>query len=357
MSIERKIAELLAESQKLQELKTINGQDPDGEASEGSNGTSAKATIKEKSNKQVSSDTNVDGDNDDNDRNNNFAPPAAGTSKDQSKAGQGGAGSEPQPSVKDPVAGQYKAAGAKIDITPGGVSHGMAEDVAALVDGEDLSEEFKEKAATIFEAAVTSRIKTELVKIQEQYDAQLVEEFVKIKEELVEKVDGYLGYITEQWMKQNELALESGIKAELAESFIDGIKRVFEEHYVDVPAEKYDVLGSLEEQVSELGSKLNDSVNANIEMSKQIAEMKRAEIVSGLCEGLTDTEAEKFKGLAAEIVSEDADTLQGKLQLIRESYFKKSSPVAKDVDTEVSTDEQMINESVAHYASAIKKLR
>jgi hypothetical protein len=357
MSIERKIAELLAESQKLQELKAINGQDPDGEASEGSNNTSAKATIKEKSNKQVSSDTDVDGDNDDNDRNNNFAPPAPGTSKDTSRSGQGGAGSEPQPSVKDPVAGQYKATGAKIDITPGGVSHGMAEDVAALVDGEDLSEEFKEKAATIFEAAVTSRIKTELVKIQEQYDAQLVEEFVKIKEELVEKVDGYLGYITEQWMKQNELALESGIKAELAESFIDGIKRVFEEHYVDVPAEKYDVLGSLEEQVSELGSKLNDSVNANIEMSKQIAEMKRAEIVSGLCEGLTDTEAEKFKGLAAEIVSEDADTLQGKLQLIRESYFKKSSPVAKDVDTQVSTDEQMINESVAHYASAIKKLR
>ena len=357
MSIERKIAELLAESQKLQELKTINGQDPDGAASEGSNGTAAKATIKEKGNTQVSSDTNVDGDNDDNDRNNNYAPPAPGTSKDQSKSGQGGAGSEPQSSVKDPVAGQYKAAGAKTDITPGGVSSGMAEDVAALVDGEDLSEEFKAKAATIFEAAVTSRIKTELVKIQEQYDTQLVEEFVKIKEELVEKVDGYLGYITEQWMKQNELALESGIKAELAESFIDGIKRVFEEHYVDVPAEKYDVLGSLEEQVSELGSKLNDSVNANIEMSKQIAEMKRAEIVSGLCEGLTDTEAEKFKGLAAEIVSEDVDTLQGKLQLIRESYFKKSTPSAKDVDTEVSSNEQMINESVLQYASAIKKLR
>lgn len=360
MSIERKIAELLAESQKLQELKAINGQDPDAAADKSSTSTSAKATIVAKTNGQVSSsDDNGDHDNDDNDRNNDYKPPAAGTTKDTSRAGQGGAGSEPNmvATVKDPVAGMYKAAGAKVDITPGGVNAGMAEDVAALVDGEDLSEEFKAKAATIFEAAVTSRIKTELVKIQEQYDAQLVEEFVKIKEELVEKVDGYLGYITEQWMKQNELALESGIKAELAESFIDGIKRVFEEHYVDVPAEKYDVLGSLEEQVSELGSKLNDSVNANIEMSKQIAEMKRAEIVSGLCEGLTDTEAEKFKGLAAEIISEDTDTLQGKLQLIRESYFKKSSPVAKDVDTQVSTDEQMINESVAHYASAIKKLR
>jgi hypothetical protein len=349
--IENKIAELLAESQKLEELKAINGQDADS----GTGNTSAKATIATKGG-QSKSDTNVDGDNDDNDRNNAMAPPAAGTSKDTSRSGQGGAGSEPQPSVKDPVAGQYKAAGAKVDISPD-ITHGMAEDVAALVDGEDLSEEFKTKAATIFEAAVVSRIKTELVKIQEQYDTQLVEEFVKIKEELVEKVDGYLGYITEQWMKQNELALESGIKAELAESFIDGIKRVFEEHYVDVPAEKYDVLGSLEEQVSELDSKLNDSVNANIEMSKQIAEMKRAEIVSGLCEGLTDTEAEKFKGLAAEIVSEDVDTLQGKLQVIRESYFKKSTPSAKDVDTEVSSNEQMINESVLQYASAIKKLR
>jgi hypothetical protein len=350
--IENKIAELLAESQKLEELKAINGQDADS----GTGNTSAKATIATKGG-QAKSDTNVDGDNDDNDRNNAMAPPAAGTSKDTSRSGQGGAGSEPQPSVKDPVAGQYKAAGAKVDISPD-INHGMAEDVAALVDGEDLSEEFKTKAATIFEAAVVSRIKTELVKIQEQYDTQLVEEFVKIKEELVEKVDGYLGYIAEQWMKQNEIALESGIKSELAESFIDGIKRVFEEHYVDVPSEKYDVLGSLEEQVGELESKLNETVNANIEMSKQIAEMQKGEVIAKLSEGLTVTETEKFESLAKEIVCEDAESYTKKLETIRESYFKQAAPVAKDtvVTGEPSTDEQLISESVAQYASAIRKL-
>jgi hypothetical protein len=357
--IENKIAELLAESQKLEELKAINGQDPDAAADKSSTSTSAKATIVAKTNGQVSSsDDNGDHDNDDNDRNNNFAPPAPGVTKDTSRSGQGGAGSEPQPSVKDPVAGMYKAAGAKVDVSPGGVNAGMAEDVAALVDGEDLSEEFKAKAATIFEAAVVSRIKTELVKIQEQYDTQLVEEFVKIKEELVEKVDGYLGYIAEQWMKQNEIALESGIKSELAESFIDGIKRVFEEHYVDVPAEKYDVLGSLEDQVGELESKLNETVNANIEMSKQIAEMQKGEVIAKLSEGLTVTETEKFESLAKEIVCEDAESYTKKLETIRESYFKQAAPVAKDtvVTGEPSTDEQLISESVAQYASAIRKL-
>lgn len=355
MSIQNKIAELLAESQKLEELKAINGQDPDG----GTGSTPAKATIATKGG-QSKSDTNVDGDNDDNDKANNMNPPAVTTSKDGSKSGQGGNGSQPNEvgSVKDPVAGQYKAAGAKIDTTPGGVNYGMAEDVAALVDGEDLSEEFKAKAATIFEAAVVTRVKAEIAAIQEQYDAQLVEEFVQIKEELIEKVDGYLGYITEQWMKQNELALESGIKSELAESFIDSIKKVFEDHYVDVPAEKYDVLGSLEEQVGELEGKLNETVNANIEMSKQIAEMKRTGIIAELSEGLTDTETEKFSSLASEIVCEDVDTLKSKLQTIRESYFKKSTvSVSQESDTsEPAQSEQMISESVAAYAQAIRKL-
>lgn len=338
MSVEKKIAELLEETKKLQ-AEELNGEVVVEEVEE-LDETAASDTIKTKG------VAGTKGKNPDNERNNDAKPPEPGTSKDTSKAGQGGNGGQSSElPIKDPAT--YKAP--IVDVK---------EDVAALVDGEELSEEFKQKAATIFEAAVVSRIKTELVKIQEQYDEQLVEEFAKIKEELVEKVDGYLGYIAEQWMKQNELALESGIKAELAESFIDGIKKVFEEHYVDVPAEKYDVLGTLEEKVEELEGKLNESVNANIEMTKQIAEMKKGEIIANLSEGLTVTEKDKFNALAAEIVCEDVETYTGKLTTIRESYFKHATPVAKD--TSVSGDpvqsEEMISESISKYASAIKKL-
>jgi hypothetical protein len=310
MSVQKKIAELLAESQDHQTLDE----------------TAASETIKTKA-------PASGGDNEDNKKNQGIEKPAVSTSKDSSKAGSGGAGSQ-----ASEIGGMKQEA------------YDSSADVAALIEGEELSEEFKTKAATIFEAAVVTRVKAEIASIQEAYDAQLVEEFALIKEELVEKVDGYLGYVTEQWMKQNEIALESGIKSELAESFIDSIKKVFEDHYVDVPAEKYDVLGSLGDKVDELESKLNESVNANIEMSKQIAEMERANIVSELSEGLTDTESEKFASLASEIVCEDVDTLQSKLQTIRESYFKApvASATQESDDTDPASSEQMISESVAH---------
>lgn len=318
MSVQKKIAELLAESQDHETLDE----------------TAASETIKTKS------PAAGGGDNEDNKKNQGTEKPAVSASKDTSASAQKGSGQASE-------IGSMKQE-----------AYDSSADVAALIEGEELSEEFKTKAATIFEAAVVTRVKAEIASIQEAYDAQLVEEFALIKEELVEKVDGYLGYVTEQWMKQNEIALESGIKSELAESFIDSIKKVFEDHYVDVPAEKYDVLGSLGDKVDELESKLNESVNANIEMSKQIAEMERANIVSELSEGLTDTESEKFASLASEIVCEDVDTLQSKLQTIRESYFK--APVAsvtqESDDTNPAQSEQMISESVAHYAQAIRKL-
>jgi hypothetical protein len=329
MSVEKKIAELLAESKKLQEQDETIVEESE-ELEEG-----AAETIKAKGS------AGGEGDNADNKRNQGTDKPEVKTSKDSSKAGSGGAAAQ-----ASEIAGMKKEE----------IKYDSSEDVAALVEGEELSEEFKTKAATIFEAAVVTRVKEEISKIQEQYDAQLVEEFVKIKEELVEKVDGYLGYVAEQWIKQNELALESGIKAELAESFIDGMKRVFEEHYVDVPAEKYDILGDLESKVQELEGKLNETVNANIEMTKQIAQMERAGIVAELSDGLTDTEAEKFATLASEIACEDVDSYTKKLQTIRESYFKETKPVAKDSVESGTAKEQVIAESVAQYAQAIAKL-
>lgn len=321
MSVEQKIAELLAESEKLKQDEVIVEDVLEEE------------TLDEATPPKAQGTGQGAGDNPDNKKgmSGENTKPAVTTSK-----------------AKDPAPG---AGAVKEEVTVD-----VSEDVAALISGEELSEEFKTKAATIFEAAVVTRVKAELSKIQEEYDAKLEEEFAQIKEGLVEKVDGYLGYITEQWMKQNEIALESGMRADLAESFINGMKTLFQEHYVDVPAEKYDVLGSLEEQVAELEDKLNESVDANIEMQKKIAEYDRATVVAELTEGLTATEEEKFQTLAAEIVFESVEQYKNKLHTIRESYFTKAAPVAKDtVVTEEAGGQKFISEDIAQYAAAISK--
>jgi hypothetical protein len=234
----------------------------------------------------------------------------------------------------------------------------VSEDVAALTSDDTLSEEFKVKAATIFEAAVISRIKTEVAKIEESYEARLEEETQLAVEGLVEKVDGYLDYVVEQWMKQNELALESGIKSEILENFVSGLKGLFEEHYIDVPEEKYDVLGEMDVKIAELEGKLNESVDANIALNKQVGELKRHEVVAELAAGLTDTESEKFQGLAKEIAFESVEQYKGKLQTIRESYFTKTAKTG-DVKTvvteETGTNQQTLSESIAKYSSFIGK--
>lgn len=201
----------------------------------------------------------------------------------------------------------------------------VTEDVAALTNGEDLSEEFKTKAATIFEAAVITRVKAEVTKLQEEFDNQLAEQVEEIKEGLVEKVDGYLNYVVEQWIAQNEIALESGMKSEILESFVQGLKGVFEEHYIDVPEEKFDVLGDMQEKLEQLESKLNETVATNVDLTKQINEQKHIASVVEAANGLADTDVEKFKGLAEELSYEDADSFKKKLQTIRENYFTNKS--------------------------------
>jgi hypothetical protein len=235
----------------------------------------------------------------------------------------------------------------------------VSEDVAALTSDDTLSEEFKQKAATIFEAAVISRIKTEVAKIEESYEARLEEETQLAVEGLVEKVDGYLDYVVEQWMKNNELALESGIKSEIVENFIGGLKGLFQEHYIDIPEEKYDVLGEMDTKIAELEGKLNETVDVNIQLTKQLGEMKRHEVIAELSSGLTETESEKFQGLAKEIAFESVDQYKGKLQTIRESYFTKTVKTGdvKSVVTEEATTgtAKVMSESIAKYSSFIGK--
>jgi hypothetical protein len=211
----------------------------------------------------------------------------------------------------------------------------VSEDVAALINGEELTEEFKTKAATIFEAAVVTRVKQEIAKLEEEFDGKLAEQVESIKEGLVEKVDGYLNYVVEQWMTDNELALENGMKTEITESFIAGMKGLFEQHHIEVPEEKFDVLAELQEEAESTKAKLDEQLAANVELTKQINEMKRVAEIAEFSTGMADTDAEKFKGLAEELAYDDAESFKTKLQTIKENYFgKKATPNISSVVTD-----------------------
>ena len=214
----------------------------------------------------------------------------------------------------------------------------VSEDVAALTNGEDLSEEFKTKAATIFEAAVVNRVKQEVAALEEEFDAKLEEAVAQTQEALVEKVDGYLNYVVETWIAENEIALERGMKSEILESFVAGMKGLFEEHYIDVPEEKYDLIGEMEETIETLNDKLDEQLAVNVEMKKQLDEAARMDIVASLSEGLADTQKEKFIGLVEELSFEDSETFEKKVQTIRENYFTNKAPT-KTITESVVTDE------------------
>jgi uncharacterized coiled-coil protein SlyX len=226
----------------------------------------------------------------------------------------------------------------------------------------ELTEEFKTKAATIFEAAVLARVAEEAARIQEEFEAKLAEQVEQNIQGIVEQVDGYLGYMAEQWMAQNEIALEQGMKSEILEGFVNGLKGLFEEHYIDIPEERFDVLGEMENKIAELESKIDEQVEANIELTKTLAEAKRAEIVGTVSEGLTDTETEKFLSLAKEIAFEDSESFETKLKTIRESYFTAKQltevkSVVTDAPVEVLTESKAkaVDPVMAQYLSALNK--
>lgn len=239
----------------------------------------------------------------------------------------------------------------------------VSEDVEALMNGEDLSEEFKTKATTIFEAAVVSRVKSEVARLEEEFEQRLQEQFEEAAEGLVEQVDGYLNLMVEKWLEDNALALESGLKSEITESFILSLKDVFAEHFIDVPEEKLDVLSSLEEEVAELTAKLDESVALTVDLTKSLSEMKRAEMVAEAAAGLTDAEAEKFSKLAEELVFEGAESFSTKLQTIREGYFAKKAAGAKmlnesvvtDAPVEVDTAAPKLDSRMAAYTNVLSK--
>ena len=201
----------------------------------------------------------------------------------------------------------------------------LSADVKALVSSDaDLSEEFKDKAAMIFETAVKTRIQEQTKILEARYEEKLSVETETVKEAMVEKVDSYLNYVVEEWMKENELAVERGIRTEIAEDFITGLKDLFKEHYIDVPEEKYNVLDDLTNQTKKLEEKLNDEISKNVDLTKQVSESAKAKAIDEVSTDLADTEKEKFEKMAENVEWDSADKFREKLETIKESYFPKS---------------------------------
>ena len=233
----------------------------------------------------------------------------------------------------------------------------VQEHVDALMSGEgDLSDDFKKKAATVFESAVKSKVRDEVTRLQENYDSELEEATKSVKSDLTEKVDTYLNYVVEEWMKENELAVERGLKGEIAEDFIAGLKQLFEDHYVDIPDEKYDVLQAQSDKIAELEEKVNKTLEESINFKKSNDELTRNKVISESTSDLADTEIEKFKELTQDVDFEDEESFKGKLDTLKESYFprvkKEATETIDNVETGPAQDIDM-TDSMAAYTKAI----
>jgi hypothetical protein len=236
----------------------------------------------------------------------------------------------------------------------------LSDDVKALIGDEKLTEEFKEKAKTIFEAAIKSRLKEQKAKVELEYASKLKSEVDTTKAELVEKVDSYLNYVVEEWMKSNEIAVERGIKGEIAEDFITGLKKLFEDHYINVPDEKYDVLEDQASKIEELNKKLNEQIESNVKLNSEIGKLTRKDIVAAVASNLTDTNKEKFSKLAEEVEYSNAEEFKKKVSTIKESYFTTKEISSKsEIDNvaEGETTNVDLSSSMTAYAAAISKTK
>ena len=226
----------------------------------------------------------------------------------------------------------------------------VKEDIAALVQGEELSEEFKSKAATIFEAAVHQKVmevsSEKIDELEKEFQDNLQEEIVSFRDELTEKVDGYLNYVVEEWMKENELALESSLRSEITEEFMSGLKNLFTEHYIEVPDEKVDIVENLFDKVEELEEKLNSQIQENVKVKDELNDYRKNKILEEVCEDLADTQAEKMKSLVDGVTyEENADDFENKVKMIKESYFPNQVKQDENIEQEDVVSEEEVNET------------
>ena len=234
----------------------------------------------------------------------------------------------------------------------------FTEDVDAIVAGEELSEEFRQRAATIFEAAVTAKVNDEVKVVTEAFEQSLTEEVEKVKTELAEKVDDYLSYAAKQWLEENSIAVEHGIKNEMAESFFNGLKELFVEHNFTVPEEKFNLLDGMAGEIDDMEKKLNEQIDANVTLNKRVGELVKMEIVTECAAGLAETQKEKLASLAEGVEFETEEDFRKKIETIKESYFtrKEATEVADPTEDKGETlVEDTTSGTMSKYVDALKK--
>ena len=242
----------------------------------------------------------------------------------------------------------------------------VKEDVEEMFSGSDLSEDFKEKATTIFEAAVSARIITETARLEEEFDSQLTEAVTEIHEELSSKVDAYLEYVVENWMTENEVAIESTLRNEIMEEFINGLKGLFSEHYIDVPEEKIDIIETLASKVDELEALLDEQINENVEIKRSLIEAEKKEVIESFLNNLALSQQEKFKALTEGVEFDgDLETYTRKLEIIKEAYFTEKKVFTStnieeetfegDIENTNGSGSRFVDPQVNRYVQAIAK--
>tara|TARA_A100001515_G_scaffold84330_4_gene66926 strand:+ start:162 stop:1298 length:1137 start_codon:yes stop_codon:yes gene_type:complete len=237
----------------------------------------------------------------------------------------------------------------------------VEEDLTALLEGEELSEEFQNKARTIFEAAIKTKISEVKSELQEQYEKTIVEEVASVKAELADRVDAYLEYVSDEWMSENKLAVEAGLKTEMTDSFLTGMKSLFEDHYVTIPEDKYDVLNSMVEKLDEMEGKLNEQINKNIALNKRLAESTSDVILADVSEGLAVTQKDKLASLAENVEFDGEDNYREKLVTLRNSYFPANpgTPTEKSENlsegAETGHQQPAVTGSMESYLNAIRR--
>ena len=234
-------------------------------------------------------------------------------------------------------------------------------DINALLEGEELSEDFQEKAKTIFEAAIKSKIVEVKSELQEQYEATIVEEVATIKSELTERLDAYLEYVADEWMSENQLAVEAGLKTEMTESFLTGMKSLFEEHYVSIPEDKYDVIESMVDKLDEMEGKLNEQIEKNVALNRRLAESSADVVFGEVTEGLAASQKEKLATLVENVEFESETDYREKLVTLKESYFPSNAGAQRDksenLSEETSTPNyQDISSSMEHYLQTLNRV-
>lgn len=292
------------------------------------------------------------------------AKEAAPVSSNQATVSQGGAGAAPNFTTHSDPTSVVNMASSKGNVHQEEteeegemIDEDFTADLATLFDGnEDLSEEFRGKASSLFEAMVTARVANQVQNIEESLIVEAAELMEEFKADLTEKVDSYLSYVIEKWVDDNALAVENGLRTDIAESFINGMKNLFAEHYIDVPEEKYDVLGEMQAQLEEVSAKLDEAIAANVELHNNNVDLMKEGVFAVVAEDLAKTDAEKFKSLVADVEFENADIFEEKLNVIKENYFPASKSTIVEDKLEDEGVEVLDESTVSKYVQALDKI-